>query len=159
MESLVPIICASLALLRGQNKLPTFNNLSCLELGLDRYTYWEEDLPKLLHSSPILENLVFPEGIVFSESDDEFCDINFWTKLQISPSCLSSHLKTITIGLFRGLDEELRIIKYLLGTGKVLTKLIVYCNVRSKKEYRGLMKLCRIGRLATNECLLEIRRY
>lgn len=55
------LLCWVQALLRGQNKLPTFNNLSCLELGLDRYAYWEEDLPKLLHSSPILENLVFPE--------------------------------------------------------------------------------------------------
>uniref|UniRef100_A0A803LEP8 FBD domain-containing protein n=1 Tax=Chenopodium quinoa TaxID=63459 RepID=A0A803LEP8_CHEQI len=105
----------------------------------------------------MLENLVFPGGLSLHKLNFYYDHTSFWSDLETSSSCLSSHLKTITIASFHGkVDEVLNITKYLLRYGKVLTKLILCCKLKSKKEYTEIKELFMIGRLASKECSLDL---
>ncbi|XP_021732057.1 F-box protein At4g22280-like [Chenopodium quinoa] len=141
------------------NGVSSARHLYLSELGWSRCINWRDVLPDILHSSPMLEHLVFPEILLNRVLDDDYEDKKFWSRLRKSPYCLSSSLKTITIDCFHGFNEELEIAKYLVRHGKVLTKLIIYWQISSKKEYQDLMKLLKIGRLATKECAIEVGGY
>uniref|UniRef100_A0A803LNF0 FBD domain-containing protein n=2 Tax=Chenopodium quinoa TaxID=63459 RepID=A0A803LNF0_CHEQI len=146
-------------------RFPSFNHLSCLDIDLSSQCgIWEHFLLAFLHSSPMLENLVIPGGLpassfiyVSKSKSKSRSKICFWDGLKTPPSCLSSHLKTITIGSFHAQEyEELGVTKYFLKYGKVLTKLILYCKLKSEKEYTELKQLFKIGRLASKKCSLDL---
>ncbi|KAJ8435929.1 hypothetical protein Cgig2_013276 [Carnegiea gigantea] len=131
-----------------------FYNLSDLELGWSKYVNWTLILPKFLHSSPVLENLIFTEGLEHRESNDAY-DKNFWIRQRKCPSCLLSHLKTITIPHFHAYEEEVDIARYFVRHGKVLRELILDSRVNSKEERRQLMKLYKM-RKASKDCSIEL---
>ncbi|CAH9108711.1 unnamed protein product [Cuscuta epithymum] len=139
--------------------LPTFHNLSRLELGWSRCVNWRVLLCDFLQSAPILEHLAFSKGLFHRQSDcDDYEDNNFWSN-QETPVCLSSNIKTIMIGSFHGFEEEVKMARYFLKNGKFLEKLILECFIRSDEEERELKKLLKKllkAEKASKECIIEI---
>ncbi|XP_021736866.1 F-box/LRR-repeat protein At4g14103-like [Chenopodium quinoa] len=129
-----------------QFKLPTFNRLICLIIDWIGYANWRRVLPEFLHSSPVLDCLVFPGGLLHRADDDDYDDKYFWGRLRKPPPCLSTHLKIIFIDKFHGeFDEELKIAKYLIRKGKVLTKLMLGLRMKSEKGCKEIQKLMKEG--------------
>lgn len=45
------------------------------------------------------------------------------------PTCLSSHLKSISISGFKGWPVEMKMAKYLLKNGRFLNKMTIYTDI------------------------------
>ncbi|XP_065864594.1 putative FBD-associated F-box protein At5g56440 isoform X1 [Euphorbia lathyris] len=113
--------------------IPIFKNLKTLKLLVQwpAPPDWKV-LPNLLNSSPNLQVLIFPEGLVTLTFDnDDFHHFN-WQRPESVPGSLSMHLKTIEIFEFVGFPEELDVVEYFLECGEVLEKMIIHRFVLSK---------------------------
>ncbi|KAI8570804.1 hypothetical protein RHMOL_Rhmol01G0065400 [Rhododendron molle] len=99
-------------------QVPNFPYLTDLELGERPAFIGWKFLPKLLENSPLLESLVFKEGIRDRNSGWPL----YWNPPQNVPSCLLSHLKEIEIRFFGGEKEEWKMVEYYLNNAKVLEK-------------------------------------
>lgn len=109
-------------------RFPTFHNLTELELIVDAWSGWTL-LPHILGSSPNLETLVFPQGLVdMFSSQSQFFRFS-WSPPELVPECLSSKLKTIEIKSFQGINDELSFVKYLLKHGRVLRTMSIDCSL------------------------------
>lgn len=117
--------------------LPSFNNLKQLKVALFHCSYWGYAM-ELLKRSPNLEDIVLdinrstwskqsyvqrywpvePQPICFSPFNPPEC----------VPTCVSLHLRTISINNFMGYDDEFEVVKYLLKYGEVLKKMIITTN-------------------------------
>ncbi|KAH7860048.1 hypothetical protein Vadar_008524 [Vaccinium darrowii] len=113
--------------------LPTFRNLIYLELGFDPFN-GPVLLLDFLQSSPKLEVLVFPKGLMvlgermYVVSRDIFFEYH-WSPPERVPECLLLSLETIEIHRFCGDEkEELDLVKYLLKNGMVLEKMTILCH-------------------------------
>ncbi|XP_047320920.1 F-box/LRR-repeat protein At4g14103-like [Impatiens glandulifera] len=111
-----------------KNIFPTFANLTRLDLCVDGWSGWSV-LPGLLASSPILETLIFSEGLVQNFHFHLGVFRFNWSPPENVPSCLLFHLKEIEIKDFRGLPDELILIKYLLKNALVLEKMLIECHL------------------------------
>lgn len=123
---------------------PTFHNLSQLELIVDAWSSWTL-LPYILGSSPNLESLVFPQGLVdMFSSRSQFFRFS-WSPPDLVPECLSSKLKTIEIKYFQGINDEFSLVKYLLKHGRVLKTMSIDCSLfpRDVKIQKKLYKFRR----------------
>ncbi|KAG8390754.1 hypothetical protein BUALT_Bualt01G0116400 [Buddleja alternifolia] len=60
----------------------------------------------------------------------DYDDPECWTEPQQVPSCLSSHLRQVTIHHFECLEVEFEMINYILRNGKVLNMLDIICPKR-----------------------------
>ncbi|KAG8366790.1 hypothetical protein BUALT_Bualt16G0004400 [Buddleja alternifolia] len=89
-----------------------FINLTDLELAAD----WLFML-KFLESADNLQVL-----IIWKVEDDLKC----WTDPQQVPTCLSSHLKQVTIYSFGGSEDEFKMVSYILKHGKVLNTMEIF---------------------------------
>ncbi|GFZ02615.1 LOW protein: F-box/FBD/LRR-like protein [Actinidia rufa] len=104
--------------------LPTFHNLTHLELGVN-INGWQL-LPDLLDSSPNLEVLDFVEGFLEHTADEW----NLHCRLpERVPICLSQCLKEIVVREFGRCEDELKLIEYFLSRGKVLKKITINTNI------------------------------
>lgn len=106
-------------------EFPTFHNLTKLELCVEAWS-GETLLQAFLASSPILQSLVFPEGLVdiSSSQGDRFS----WSWPRRVPECLYTNLKTIDIGRFHGTYDELSFVEYLLKYGRALRYIFIDCS-------------------------------
>ncbi|KAI8566608.1 hypothetical protein RHMOL_Rhmol02G0053900 [Rhododendron molle] len=113
-------------------KLPTFRNLTWLELGVNSRVRWVL-LPYLLESSPNLTSLVFVEGLLHYDrySDPDNWD---WHPPENVPACLLFSLEILDVRKFQGQQRELKIVKYLLSNAKSLKTLSVRCEKRKMKR-------------------------
>ncbi|GFZ17707.1 phosphate transporter 1;4 [Actinidia rufa] len=99
--------------------LPLFPNLAYLELHGHIGYSWRR-LPDLLCNVPNLVTLVLAKE---PTPEHEKWIQNFrWTEPQETPTCLLSHLETISMTGFKGKDDELDLLKYFLKYGKALEK-------------------------------------
>ncbi|XP_065862318.1 F-box/FBD/LRR-repeat protein At4g26340-like isoform X2 [Euphorbia lathyris] len=127
--------------------LPIFKNLKTLKLlvgdGWPSPTNWRV-LPNLLHSSPNLQVLIFPKGLVTHTLDQEDYNRFYWLHPEIVPECLSMNLKIIEIFEFVGLQDELQLLNYFLEFGRVLEKIIIHSEnpMMEKKVEGGLRTSC-----------------
>ncbi|KAL8154981.1 hypothetical protein AgCh_000373 [Apium graveolens] len=118
-------------------KVPTFHNLTDLQLLFDGVAApaagWSL-LPKILASSPILVNLVFPHGLARDFYAERRLSLLAFIPPKTVPECLISSLKSIEIRDFRGIAEEFVIIQYLLKHGRVLNRMSIDCSHLWLKE-------------------------
>ncbi|KAK9734549.1 hypothetical protein RND81_04G147500 [Saponaria officinalis] len=121
-----------------KDKLPVFRNLRSLELGAFDMPRWHVALLLILHCSPSLETLVFPEGLYDNvhamEKVEDVVEAEGWRTTQTMPSCFLSHLKRIVFNRCFGFDRELNMIKFLLSKALVLEELVVCLS--KKPSYR-----------------------
>ncbi|XP_075665293.1 putative FBD-associated F-box protein At1g55030 [Castanea sativa] len=128
------------------NDLPIYNNLSRLQLEVKCCN--SHLLPILLENSPNLENLILKVDI---EGPHESC----WTESVDVPKCLKSHLRTISLLQFKGLEHELNLITYMLKNAKVLERMDILSGSSSyKKNFGILYKLFELPR-ASSMCELK----
>lgn len=130
---------------------PTFHNLSQLELIVDAWSGWTL-LPYILGSSPNLERLVFPQGLVdMFSSQSQFFRFS-WSPPDLVPECLSSKLKTVEIKNFQGINDEFSLVKYLLKHGRVLKTMSIDCSLLP--EYAKIQKKLYKFRRGSSTCKL-----
>ncbi|KAM5577394.1 F-box/FBD/LRR-repeat protein [Rosa sericea] len=110
--------------------LPNFNNLTTLELALQESQYWEL-LIEMLKRSPNLECLeLCYDGVTWREEyGDQWNPVN---PPELVPTCLSSHLTSISIWEFKGQLDEMEVVKYLLQNGVVLKKMNIFTESNSE---------------------------
>ncbi|KAK7814499.1 putative fbd-associated f-box protein, partial [Quercus suber] len=117
------------------NDLPIYNNLSRLQLEVKCCN--SHLLPILLENSPNLENLILK---------------SCWTESVNVPKCLKSHLRTISLRQFKGLEHELKLITYMLKNAKVLQRMDILSGSSSyKKKFRILNKLFELPRASSTD--------
>ncbi|XP_074319207.1 F-box/LRR-repeat protein At4g14103-like isoform X2 [Silene latifolia] len=133
-----------------KDQLPVFHNLRHLDLSCGCYTKWNKVLLQLLHRSPILETLVFPEGLVVGPThlsmDREAADLErlYFSTTQEIPSCCSTSLKRIEIETYWGTERELELVRFLLRSASVLEELVISeCQVNQVSLERKLTQLPR----------------
>ncbi|KAL3818492.1 hypothetical protein ACJIZ3_004397 [Penstemon smallii] len=106
------------ALERSSLPLPTFHNLIELTLGCMGISGWRL-LARLLQSAPKLENLKIVKG--YNEYEGDFSTIE--SSHPSLPVCLELHLKKIEFHDFNALDDEIKLVEYLLKNGNVLERM------------------------------------
>ncbi|KAL9145919.1 hypothetical protein ABFS82_13G076400 [Erythranthe guttata] len=101
-------------------KIKSFRNLTKLELIANSCF-----LPKILANADHLEILILYEAVEI---------IKGWTEPQQVPTCLLSHLRTVTLVHFEG-RHMFKIMRYLLRNAKVLEMMeIVYPKIFDSKD-------------------------
>ncbi|GMP53612.1 hypothetical protein CsSME_00019024 [Camellia sinensis var. sinensis] len=103
--------------------LPTFDNMSCLELNEEFPGRLNGALMVLLEKSPKLEVLDFDMGFEPNASFDEV-DLT----LERVPSCFTSCLKAISITCFKGTPAEFHILRFLLKNATILEEMLICCS-------------------------------
>ncbi|PSR86425.1 F-box/FBD/LRR-repeat protein [Actinidia chinensis var. chinensis] len=134
-------------------KLPLFPNVTCLELHVYNGHSWRW-LPDLLSSVPNLVSLVIRKDPPHEDGDlvHEFS----WTEPQKTPTCLLSHLETLGITGFKGLDNELKLLKYFMESGKVLKVVrIGSCHLTEEEECNFLKNLA-MFHTGSSTCKTEV---
>ncbi|KAG8366792.1 hypothetical protein BUALT_Bualt16G0004600 [Buddleja alternifolia] len=101
---------------------PKFVNLTKLELDADWFF-----LLKSLESADNLQVLVIGEGGDYRKH---------WMEPQQVPSCLSSHLRQVTIHYFEFTEDEFEMVSYIMRNGKVLNMMDIICE--KVKNMRGI---------------------
>ena len=72
------------------------------------------------------------------------------------PKCLKSHLRTISLLQFKGLEHELKLITYMLKNAKVLQRMDILSGSSSyEKNFRILNKLVTKLPRASSTCELK----
>ncbi|XP_074284312.1 F-box/LRR-repeat protein At4g14103-like [Silene latifolia] len=135
-----------------KDPLPMFSNLRTLKLDALCFSVcnaiWDIVLLLIFHRSPLLEELVFLQGFYYSVNDtSDTCDFHdradsetatfiaawegaSWGVTQTIPSCCQSHLKRIMIYNCHGRDQELNMMKFLLGRASVLKEFVISMSKR-----------------------------
>ncbi|KAL7249964.1 hypothetical protein ACSBR1_012031 [Camellia fascicularis] len=109
--------------------IPTFYNMSCLELNEEFPGRLNGALMVLLEKSPKLEFLDFDMGF---EPNASFDEVDF--TLGRVPSCFTSCLKTISITVFKGTPAEFHMLRFLLKNATVLQAMLIYCSGNSPTD-------------------------
>ncbi|KAI8566614.1 hypothetical protein RHMOL_Rhmol02G0054500 [Rhododendron molle] len=131
-------------------RLPVFHSLTTLELGFNKGANWGL-LPNLLECSPNLRTLDF-EGLM---DDYYFCD-HFWEWYppERVPTCLLFTLEKINIGMFRGQENEVKVVEYFLANAKVLKIMDIRFDPEEMRlgqpDYQDLRKLLEMPRGSTS---------
>ncbi|XP_056682925.1 putative FBD-associated F-box protein At5g50270 isoform X2 [Spinacia oleracea] len=123
-----------------EDMLSLFPNLTSLELGCDVYTTWDKLLLSFLNGSPVLETLIFPEGVIVCHDTNHFAygkevvelqQEFFRTTQEVIPMCCRFHLKRIVIKNYFGNEFEIDMIQFLLTHALVLKELVVHRSVKT----------------------------
>ncbi|GAB2258742.1 hypothetical protein Droror1_Dr00014902 [Drosera rotundifolia] len=107
------------------SELPTFVTLSRLEVGTScgyKRRGWRR-LPKLIARSPMLETLVFKEGL-----DTCYNDLAFFLEEQKTP--FSTNHITIQVDRYRGSKKEWRMVKLFLDSAAFNVKQLIVNNAK-----------------------------
>ncbi|KAL3503457.1 hypothetical protein ACH5RR_037906 [Cinchona calisaya] len=111
-------------------RLPTFHNLVHLEIILDGVN-GAMLLPNLLKISPKLKSLILPQGITrpglqgFNPEENQTISYR-WKPPENVLECLLLSLKNVEIRRISGkVEEELKLVKYLLENAMVLEKMTI----------------------------------
>uniref|UniRef100_A0A803NEI4 FBD domain-containing protein n=1 Tax=Chenopodium quinoa TaxID=63459 RepID=A0A803NEI4_CHEQI len=131
----------------GNGFLPVFRNLTNFEMTLDGIGLngWK-DLILSLQCFPNLKHLeVNMEG-------DPPMDLNHWSEPGSVPDCLVSKMKTIQIRGLIGIDDDLKLLAYILSNAVVLNELCLDVCMRDDsndllwKERKFCMSLFKLPR-------------
>ncbi|XAR67473.1 hypothetical protein NMG60_11002245 [Bertholletia excelsa] len=129
--------------------LPTFQNMSYLELSTEIGGDSTDKLVDLLQHSANVESLVFAEGFKPHVSFGE----DFWI-LNRLPKCLLACLKSVSFHNFQGNHTEICFLKYLLKNALLLERLNVLCSKNppgdSKKQQELLSQLQTLPKVSKN---------
>ncbi|KAL6205951.1 hypothetical protein ACLB2K_023203 [Fragaria x ananassa] len=106
------------------SSLPSFKKLKEAKLVLQDCNRLESLLLKILEGSPNLECLILDREVDSCDCTSQCSEIPLET-LQPVPFCLISNLKTVSIMRFRGLPEEVEVVKYLLKNSQVLKTMTI----------------------------------
>ncbi|KAG8379546.1 hypothetical protein BUALT_Bualt07G0100200 [Buddleja alternifolia] len=139
------------ALQRAHVQVPSFQNLTFLVLGCVTIRGWKL-LASLLTSAPNLEKLQLEEG--FHDYEGGFA--SFESLLPTLPICLESKLRKINLWVFKGEEDEMKLIEYFLKNGKVLEKLRIYCL--PYEDISTLLRLFMFPRLSKTFQVLFLRK-
>ncbi|KAH9782507.1 F-box/FBD/LRR-repeat protein [Citrus sinensis] len=115
-----------------QYSLPTFSNLSFLEVRIREYGWWI--LPIIFNCSPNLESFV----LIMDVNDPERYEEAGWIEPQFVPYCLQFNVKKIEI--LYGDDDPLEPVKYVGKSSNELCKELLMFPRGSKTcevEFRG----------------------
>ncbi|KAI3886709.1 hypothetical protein MKX03_011131 [Papaver bracteatum] len=104
-------------------RVPTFENLVHLETEF----LLADTMLKFLQFTPKLESL----GVIVGELSNNTVNENVFTS-NLVPRCLLLHLRTIKVRKFKGLQEELKLVKYFLENARILEVLILEIGTTSK---------------------------
>ncbi|KAK3029752.1 hypothetical protein RJ639_038029 [Escallonia herrerae] len=98
--------------------LPTFSNLTKLELRLlDDFSDWTW-LLDMLRRMPVLQGLVIDSGCISRDIIHDTCQ-------EREPNCLLSHLETFELRQFKRGEDEMELLRYILRSAKVLKKMTI----------------------------------
>ncbi|PRQ17231.1 putative FBD domain-containing protein [Rosa chinensis] len=134
--------------------LPTFNHLKQLKLLVFYSSDWEEyvtELTAFLKRSPRLEHLVLEIGLIGSKCEGHKEPFN---PPESVPSCLLSHLKTISISV-QGYENQLQVVKYLLKFSEVLTTMTISLTSSHCKAKQELYEEILTFQKGSKTCELE----
>ncbi|XP_074311666.1 F-box/LRR-repeat protein At4g14103-like [Silene latifolia] len=159
-------------------QLPIFHNLRTLELGPWGFfdSRWDSVLLLILHRSPLLEALVFPEGLFDRihvrpssiEVETAALEAECWRSAATIPSCCLTHLKRIEFGRCFGTDRELNVIKFLLRAVSVLKDLVISLTCMSKDLTEDQSSAPNLEQFeltlkelprASNSCFITVQRH
>ncbi|CAN6559753.1 unnamed protein product [Malus baccata var. baccata] len=125
--------------------LPAFNNLRQLKLVLYDFNDWDM-LAVFLDRAPFLEDLALVDETKYTKKRPKLQ----WNQPPNVPTCLLSHLKTVSLKGLEGRRVDTEVAKYLLNNGCLLSKLTIYAgrSVCYQKEelYKKLLKFHRTSR-------------
>ncbi|XP_027165782.1 F-box protein At4g22280-like [Coffea eugenioides] len=153
------------ALFEFRGRLPTFRNLTILQLGpfnydgVDHGHLWKM-LPRLLESAPDLEVLILGEafGNVFTR-DREFevflplCFSSFEVFLPLClPSCCLDRLREVEIREFNNEEYEFKLVKYILKNGKSLKKMTIGGVIKAMKSSEKCCKRISSFNKSSQDC-------
>ncbi|KAJ1404724.1 Leucine-rich repeat domain superfamily [Sesbania bispinosa] len=117
----------------------------------------------LLNSSPVLEKLTIEigHGKIFESYEPPFQGFNtdkFWQQPLITPVCLKKAVKVVEIKGFRGTENELLAVKYIVENGKVLEEVsinMMYGNLEEEK-LRLVRRFCTVIPKASNKLKISV---
>ncbi|KAF7113051.1 hypothetical protein RHSIM_RhsimUnG0166000 [Rhododendron simsii] len=139
----------------GGLRLPVFHSLTTLELDGKRGLQ-SKLLPNLLECSPNLRTLGFEALGDYAYYDTDHSQV--WYPPEHVPTCLLVTLEKIDMGIFRGLQCELKVVEYFLTNAKVLKIMHIWFDHyqmrvgQSESEYKCevFRKLLEIPRGSTS---------
>lgn len=105
------------------DQLPSFQNLTSLELSMLIEKHIIQKVLNFLQFTPNLEFLAFFQG----SNPHVRCDEEDWN-LNPVPNCFLSCLKSVNLHNFHGNYEEMCMLKYLLKNALVLEWLNIFCS-------------------------------
>ncbi|KAK9733946.1 hypothetical protein RND81_04G102700 [Saponaria officinalis] len=112
-----------------RDQLPVFRDLRTLKLHCLYNGRWDIVLLFILHRSPLLETLVFVDGLFLVELscrvEEAALEVEGWRTAYPIPSCCFTHLKRIVIECCFGTARELNIIEFILAKSSVLEELVL----------------------------------
>ncbi|XP_021736530.1 putative F-box/LRR-repeat protein At3g44810 [Chenopodium quinoa] len=124
-----------------KDQLPVFHNLIHLELGETEIYCWNKLLLHFLNCSPVLETLVFQEGLVINQYEGTMGDDITKKELELEreffrtdheiPVCCRYHLRRIVIKEYFGIEREVVISHFFLRHALVLEELVI-CLARDR---------------------------
>uniref|UniRef100_A0A5B7B567 F-box domain-containing protein n=2 Tax=Davidia involucrata TaxID=16924 RepID=A0A5B7B567_DAVIN len=137
------------------NCVPTFNNLTHLEVDSEISPYTTRVLMDILQKSPELEFLDIGEGLKFG---DVFNEVD-WMLVSV-PCCFKSHLKTFSLSNFDGNASDIHLLKFMLKNAIVLESMTIYCShnfsadVKKQEDVSSQLKMLPRG---SESCVIEIQ--
>uniref|UniRef100_A0A2N9F7W0 F-box domain-containing protein n=1 Tax=Fagus sylvatica TaxID=28930 RepID=A0A2N9F7W0_FAGSY len=134
--------------------LPMFHNLALLEFCVES-CMWHV-LPLFLERAPKLEKLILHKEDRNFEEPTERCPTSIeWMFYKDIPKCLSSHLTDFHFKGFKGLKNELELVRHILKWARFLEKMKVSSDpLDSEKKIRVLKQLLMFPRLSMT-CEIE----
>uniref|UniRef100_A0A2N9HGH1 FBD domain-containing protein n=1 Tax=Fagus sylvatica TaxID=28930 RepID=A0A2N9HGH1_FAGSY len=134
--------------------LPMFHNLALLEFCVES-CMWHV-LPLFLERAPKLEKLILDKEDRNFEEPTERCPTSIeWMFYKDIPKCLSSHLTDFHFKGFKGLKNELELVRHILKWARFLEKMKVSSDpLDSEKKIRVLKQLLMFPRLSMT-CEIE----
>ncbi|XP_021835980.2 putative FBD-associated F-box protein At5g53635 [Spinacia oleracea] len=113
---------------------PAFPHLTTLIMQLNLYSGWT-CFSKLLHSTPKLAFFILDlEGINDSDNRPSDDDLYQWTPPDKVPNCLLENLEIIGIQCFKGNEDEVQVVEYLLNNSHVLKSMMIGYDPDSASE-------------------------
>ncbi|CAI9100363.1 OLC1v1037343C1 [Oldenlandia corymbosa var. corymbosa] len=109
--------------------LPNFCNLKTLLLNVVGVAGWN-------FFGRLLKNASKVESVWIDSKSDmvDGCFVCFQKSANGIPHCLTSSMKMVEIRAFKGHEDEIKFIEYLLENGKVLEKVVFDCDFDWKKN-------------------------
>ncbi|KAI3457471.1 hypothetical protein Pfo_014134 [Paulownia fortunei] len=112
-----------------------FDNLTKLELAAD----W-------LFLTKFLEGADNLEVLIIREVDE---DLKYWMEPEQVPTCLLSHLRSITIDQFGCTEHEFEMIRYLLTNSQVLKRMEIYSQHHRISLFQRGSEACELTWITT----------
>ncbi|KAL2892809.1 hypothetical protein RDABS01_008718 [Bienertia sinuspersici] len=125
-----------------ENELPIFPNLTRLEIQI------ADSIFRMLEHAPSLKHLIVDLGVCINDKACHFVS-------EIIPQCLLS-LPSVEIRNFRGFDNDIELIRYILKNATILKELKIHLHLSSMKDrrdaYNRLLSFPRVSSCQVIRC-------